>query len=78
MCRCWVVRRALHAEDGASGCNETELPTQDVTADDVASCKSSEILPQYKINKQRFARVLHDPVQNSLLTEATVAPCQMP
>ena len=53
--------------------NETETPTQDVTADDVASCKSLDNLPQYKIDKQRFASVLRDPVQNSLLTVATVA-----
>ena len=35
-------------------------------------------LPQYKIDKQRFARVLRDPVQSNLLTVATVTSCEMP
>ena len=50
----------------------------DVIADDVAIRNVSETLPQHKIDEQRFASVLRDPVHTSLLTVATVASRQMP
>ena len=55
-------------------CNDA----QSRQAIEVASNNVFGILPQYKIDKQRCASVLRDPVHHSLLTMATVASCQTP